>query len=209
MRLLEVTSTEKLANDAAACHLRPAEGRQKSYRCQLCEVNDDIVRYESSLFLMQPCNKGTNKRNADVEEAPAIPKSAWSGSWYSEVKQFLKLLVEFGKKHQPSRAIIQAGERNLKLIDAINNEFPRIRDIWTKLSDQAAAVDELSMATIRLRLRLPHELPQPKPSFNKNKISDENPEKETPIYLLEKHEIDIHRNKLQVEQCFEMVNIAL
>ena len=66
MRLLEVTSIERLSDDAASCHLRPLQSKKRRERCLICEVHDDIEDYESLLFRMADRK---NQQNADQEEA--------------------------------------------------------------------------------------------------------------------------------------------
>ena len=61
--------------------------------------------------------------------------------------------------------IQSGGLIHLKLFAAFKKEFPLLRVVWRKLNDQASASDELAMATLRLRLRLPHEeAPTSKPT---------------------------------------------
>ena len=66
MRLLEVTSIERLSDDAAICHLRPLQSKKKRERCLICNVHDDIEDYESLLFRMADRK---NHQNPEHDEA--------------------------------------------------------------------------------------------------------------------------------------------
>lgn len=203
MRILEITSTEQLANDAADCHLRPLERRKRGInRCQLCKTHDDIEDYETLLFRMEDRRKDQEDDwKSDEEEGLASLEAPRRGTWAdSEAERVLKLLLQFARRNYAPSVAVDGGTIHLKLLNAYKTEFRNIRIVWRHLNDQASAVDELSMATIRLRLRLPYELPQAKPS---NKFLNNDSNKPTPIYLLEKHEIDIQRSKLQVMQGFQ------
>lgn len=198
MHRLELTSTGKLANEAADCHLRPLEGRKKKDRCQLCIIHDDIEDYESLLFRMEDRKNQDEDWQNDDEDGPAVLEALRRGTWAdSEIERVIKLLLQFARKNHGPAAALDGGSTQVKLMEACKKEFRKIRIVWRQLNDQASAVDELSMATIRLRLRLPHEVPQPKPStklLDKGSSSNQ----QTPIFLLEKHEIEVQRAKLQV-----------
>lgn len=195
MRLLEVTSVEQLSEEAADCHLRPLEGRRKKDRCRICTVHDQIEDYESLLFRMADRKNNQDDEWDDVDDdAPNVLESLRRGTWAdSEAERLLKHMLQFARKQHAPQSVQEGGSIHLKLLDACKKEFRQIRVVWRQLNDQASAVDELSMATLRLRLRLPHELPQPKPTA---KLLD-NQTQAVPIYLLEPHDVDIQFAKLQ------------
>lgn len=197
MRSLEVNAIESLSQEAADCHLRPLEGRRKKDRCRLCTVHDQIEDYESLLFRMAD-RKNQDDRFDDVDnDAPNVLEALRRGTWAdSEVERTLKHMVQFARKHHASPSIQEGGSIHSKLLDAYKKEFRQLRVVWRQLNDQASAVDELSMATLRLRLRLPHEIPQAKPTA---KRLDNNPNQAVPIYLLELHDVDLQFAKLQGE----------
>ena len=196
MRTLEVTDIERLSQDASDCHLRPLEGRRKKDRCPLCTVHDQIEDYESLLFRMADRKNQDEEWDDADEDAPNLLESLRRGTWAdSEAERALKHMLTFGRKHHAPQSVQEGGNVHLKLLDACKKEFRQIRVVWRQLNDQASAVDELSMATLRLRLRLPHELPQPKPKLLDNK----NPNQAMPIYLLEKHDVEIQYAKLHCD----------
>lgn len=200
MRELEVASVEHLSQEAADCHLRPLETRRKKDRCQLCMVHDQIEDYESVLFRMANRKNSQEEEWDEVEEdTPAVLETLRRGTWAdSEAERALRHMLAFARKHNNAPQLVRdGGTVHLLLLDACKKEFPKVRIVWRQLSDQASAVDELSMAILRLRLRLPHELPQPKPSLNLLKDTASNPNEALPIYLLEPHDVDIQFAKLQ------------
>jgi len=201
MRNLELQSVERLSQDATDCHLRPMEGRQRRKdRCLLCKVHDDVEDYESLLFRMADRksqqladDEWPEMELEQTEETPTFFEPLRRGTWAdSEAEQMLKFIHQFGRKNHAPADIQEGGSIHLKFLDACKKEFRQIRVVWRQLNDQASAIDELSMATLRLRLRLPHEVI---PSKSKSKKADNAAE---PIYLLEPHEIDLQFAKLQV-----------
>ncbi|XP_045026418.1 LOW QUALITY PROTEIN: E3 ubiquitin-protein ligase SHPRH [Daphnia magna] len=198
MRWLEVTSIERLSQDASDCHLRPLQGRRKKDRCPICIVHDQIEDYESLLFRMADRKNQEDEWDNVDEDAPAVLEALRRGTWAdSEAERILKHMLQFARKHTAPQSVQDGGSVHLKLLDACKKEFRQIRVVWRQLNDQASAVDELSMATLRLRLRLPHELPQPKPTVQM--LDNKNPNQVMPIYLLEPHDVDIQYGKLNCD----------
>jgi E3 ubiquitin-protein ligase SHPRH len=198
MRVLEVTSIERISQDAADCHLRPLEGRRKKDRCKICVVYDQIEDYESLLFRMDDRkNQDDEWDNPEEDVAGVHIESLRRGTWAdSEIERMLRHMLGFARKHHTPQSIQDGGAIQLKLLDAYKKEFRQIRVVWRQLNDQASAVDELSMATLRLRLRLPHEVPQQMPVVELADSRATNPRQAMPIYLLEKHEVNIQFAKL-------------
>ena len=164
IRRLEVTSVDQLSSEAAACHLRPFEGRRKKDRCDLCSVHDDVEDYESLLFRMD------DRRTRDSEEysvespedadAPAALEALRRGTWAdSEAEKIVKILVQFSRKNHAPPLVQDGGSAQVRLYESYKKEFKLLRILWRQLNDQASAIDELSMASLRLRLRLAHEVP--------------------------------------------------
>ena len=198
MRRLELSPAEELANKAAHCHLRPGttgHRPSKTDRCPLCLVNDELQDYESLLFAMAD-RKGQqgdeeNSEESAAEDHPdggaAVLETLRRGTWAdSQAEKILKALLQFIRKQRcPSVDIQTGGGVHLKLLDGWKKEFRRIRVAWRKTNDRASALDELAMAELRLRLRLPHErLPADK---------DDN----GPSHLLDPHQVDLQYAKFQ------------
>ena len=143
-----------------------------------------------------------DRKNQDEEwDAPEEDtvhlESLRRGNWAeSESERILRHMHQFSRKHHSPQPIQDGGSIQLKLLDAYKKEFRQIRVVWRQLNDQASAVDELSMATLRLRLRLPHEVPQLMPAVRLMDVASNNQKQAMPIYLLEKHEVDLQFAKL-------------
>jgi E3 ubiquitin-protein ligase SHPRH len=73
---------------------------------------------------------------------------------------------------------------HVKLFDSLKKEFRALRAVWIQIYDFISQIDELNMATIRLRLRYDNE---PKP-------------KETVNYILEPNEVKTQLITLQSDQ---------
>lgn len=195
MHLLEVTSIEHLSQEAADCHLRPLQGRRKKDRCSICIVHDYIEDYESLLFRMADRKNQEDEWDDIDDDAPAVFEALRRGNWSdSEAERILKHMLHFARRNHALQAVQDGGSVHLKLLDVCKKEFRQIRVVWRQLNDQASAIDELSMATLRLRVRLPHELPQPKSSVKM--LDNKNANQVMPIYLLEAHDVDIQYGKL-------------
>ena len=96
----------------------------------------------------------------DSDKAPTVFEELKRGNWAdSEVERMMKFMLQFGRKQHVPATIQEGGNIQIRLFEAYKKEFRQIRIVWRQLNDQASAIDELSMATTRLRLRLPHEVP--------------------------------------------------
>ena len=97
------------------------------------------------------------------DDAPVVLETLRRGTWAdSEVERMLKWTLQFARKHHAAaddHLIGDGGAAHVKLFEVYKKEFRQLRVLWRQMNDQASAIDELSMATLRLRLRLPHELP--------------------------------------------------
>ena len=102
---------------------------------------------------------GNAEENID-EDSPGVLETLRRGTWAdNEAERILKLTLQFLRKHLECSDVQQGGELHLKLFNSYKAEFRHLRNAWRQMTDLASVVDELSMATLRLRLRLPHELP--------------------------------------------------
>ena len=88
--------------------------------------------------------------------------------------------------------VIEDAKNHLKLFDALKKEFRGLRAVWMETFDLVSLIDELNMATIRLRLRFKDE---PKPA-------------ETVTYILEPHEVSTHLETLKSDEVIAKNGLA-
>ena len=124
----------------------------------------------------------------------------------------LRALLKFAKQ-KPSLfgrdpEITDDGANHLKLFDVSKKEFKLMRILWRHINDNVAAVDELNMSVMRLRLRYEDEpvtsqnalkRKRTDPDGAKNLKTREKDKFET-IYILEQHELPSQRLKLVSEK---------
>nr|XP_018918155.1 PREDICTED: E3 ubiquitin-protein ligase SHPRH [Bemisia tabaci]XP_018918156.1 PREDICTED: E3 ubiquitin-protein ligase SHPRH [Bemisia tabaci] len=211
---LEVTATEDLVHKALCCHLRKARRSAKS--CPLCEIEENLLAYESLLFMVS--SKG-NKSNAlaEVEDEdddddketseeaqPSTSKESnalqalkqvkvfevsWKGSWKNS--QYLIVLTELSNFARTKSAPAQwqnSAKQHLKLMNSLKREFKTLRLLWTQNSELVQSCDELVMAKMRLRLRLKSDTPQKKVS---NKLDH--------IHIIDPNQIQFELHRLKNE----------
>ncbi|XP_069131636.1 E3 ubiquitin-protein ligase SHPRH-like isoform X2 [Argopecten irradians] len=140
---------QDMLNRSVECCLRPVGEVLKS--CQLCLVDKLFEEYESKLFSF------TQKPTAIIEgDHPSTTKR--QGTWAdSELEKSLKAILSFAKLYKVGHDLVEFGGTHIKLMDALKKEFKNLRSVWISKHEQFQALDELEMATTRLRLRLPDE----------------------------------------------------
>ncbi|GFS23980.1 E3 ubiquitin-protein ligase SHPRH [Elysia marginata] len=77
------------------------------------------------------------------------------GTWAdSEVERTLKSILAFYKQNfETDQDILEAAAAHMKYMDALKKEFKTFRSVWLNHREMISAIDELEMATERLRLR--------------------------------------------------------
>lgn len=144
---------------AVDCHLRPVTRNQK--KCLYCQINTLFNAYEATLFnFIEDSPTGADaESNEGASGRQRRVKATRRGTWAdSEHEHILKIIQSFAKLQSVDRSIIQDGKNHVKLFDALKKEFKGLRGVWMQIRDQVSALDELNMATVRLRLRLPEEV---------------------------------------------------
>ena len=218
LKRLQTSAPEAFLHKAVDCHLRISSAAQKNKdKCELCIVHDNIELYESILFHFVrgeiKAMKGhvretlTTDENKKLEEAGVyLIDEQRQGTWSdSEAERLLRAILKYAKQALYNKDVNEDGNTHMKLLEAMKKEFKLMRILWRQIYDNVAAVDELNMSIMRLRLRFEDE---PLTSLNSMKIKKSKEEKaatdlatrqkekvET-IYILEKHELPSQRLKL-------------
>ena len=225
LKRLEGSPPERFLNKAVDCHLRMSSVVQKDKeKCELCTIHDNIEIYEGIIFyfvkgeiskiggknVRETLTESENKKleDAGVVLIDQLRKGTWKDS---EGERLLRAILKFSKiiKKVGAKEIIDDGEIHMKLFEAMKKEFRLMRILWRQIYDHVAAVDELNMSVMRLRLRFEDEpmTSQSKLKIKKNKddkkaadLATRTKDKIETIYILEEHEIPSQRLKLVSEK---------
>ncbi len=210
------------AKKAVECHLRMSSVAQKNKdKCKLCCVHDNIEIYEGILFHFVKGEvkalKGkhvretlTSDENKKLEEAGIyMMDEQRQGNWKdSEAERLLRAALKYSKSYFfNDKNVIEDGNIHMKMLESMKKEFKLMRILWRQIYDNVAAVDELNMSIMRLRLRFEDEplIAQSQLKIKKQKSESGNQapdlstrvkEKVETIYILEKHELPSQRLKL-------------
>ncbi|XP_076999512.1 E3 ubiquitin-protein ligase SHPRH isoform X1 [Tamandua tetradactyla] len=182
VRSLEGPPSRTAIESATACHLRPA--RLPLNCCAFCKADELFTEYESKLF--SHTVKGQTAIFEEMIEdeeglvddrAPTTSRGLWAAS---EMERALKAVLAFARSHRLDAEFIEEGSASMDLFEAWKKEYKLLHEYWMVLRDRVSAVDELAMATERLRLRHPRE-PRPGPPGP---------------HIIEPHEVEQNRMKL-------------
>ncbi|XP_069091339.1 E3 ubiquitin-protein ligase SHPRH [Pleurodeles waltl] len=179
---LEGPPSQEVIQAATICHLRPA--RLPLNNCIFCKSDELFTEYESKLF--SHTVKGQTaifEEMIEDEEGllddrlPTTSRGLWAAS---ETERSLKAILSFAKTHRLDARIVEEGSSFMELFEAWKKEYKLLHEYWMVLRDHVSAIDELAMATERLRVRHPEE-PKPNPPV---------------LHIIEPHEVDQNRMKL-------------
>ncbi|CAB4054913.1 SHPRH [Lepeophtheirus salmonis] len=221
MKLLKDSPLESFVNNAVDCHLRTsALSRKNKKKCELCSIHDDIEVYEKSIFHFvkgdlktKQLNRSglSSEDNKKLEEAGVyLLENQRIGNWTeSETERLIRAVLKYLRTNKPLVSMSnEEGSTHLSLIEATKKEFKLIRILWRQVHDMVAAMDELNMCVMRLRLKYDDE-PDLSSSAFKGKQSSSHPsadlstrekDKFETIYIIEKHEIPSQKLKLVSEK---------
>ncbi|XP_066229138.1 E3 ubiquitin-protein ligase SHPRH isoform X1 [Saccopteryx leptura] len=183
VKSLEGPPSRNVIESATICHLRPA--RLPLNCCVFCKADELFTEYESKLF--SHTVKGQTaifEEMIEDEEGlvddriPTTNRGLWA---ISETERSLKALLSFAKSHRFDIELIDEGSTAMDLFEAWKKEYKLLHEYWMALRNRVSAVDELAMATERLRVRDPRE---PKPSPPVHHIIEPYEVEQTRIKLL-------------------------
>ncbi|TSO25161.1 E3 ubiquitin-protein ligase SHPRH [Bagarius yarrelli] len=177
---LEAPPSQEVIEEATACHLRPV--RLPLNNCVFCKSDELFIDYESKLF--SHTVKGQTaifEEMIEDEEGlmdDRLPTTSRGLRAASETERTLKTILSFAKIRRMAPELIEEGNSFMELFEFWKKEYKVLHEYWMTLRDRVSAIDELGMATERLRVRLPDE---PKPKV---------------LHIIEPHEVEQNRAKL-------------
>ncbi|XP_010118677.1 PREDICTED: E3 ubiquitin-protein ligase SHPRH [Chlamydotis macqueenii] len=179
---LEGPPSKQVIEAATVCHLRPV--RLPLNNCVFCKADELFTEYESKLFShtvkgqMAIFEEMIEDEEGLVDDRlPTTSRGLWAAS---ETERALKAILSFAKAHRMDAKVTEEGSIFLELFEAWKKEYKLLHEYWMVLRDHVSAIDELAMATERLRVRHPDE-PKPNPPV---------------LYIIEPHEVEQNRVKL-------------
>uniref|UniRef100_H2ZUI0 E3 ubiquitin-protein ligase SHPRH n=1 Tax=Latimeria chalumnae TaxID=7897 RepID=H2ZUI0_LATCH len=182
VKKLEGPPSQEVIQAATVCHLRPV--RFPLNNCVFCKADELFTEYESKLFAHTvKGQKAIFEEMIEDEEGlledrlPTTSRGLWAAS---ETERTLKAILSFAKTHRLELELIEEGNVFMDLFEAWKKEYKLLHEYWMALRDHISAIDELAMATERLRVRHPDE-PKPNPPV---------------LHIIEPHEVEQNRMKL-------------
>ncbi|NXE49184.1 SHPRH ligase, partial [Casuarius casuarius] len=179
---LEGPPSKQVIEAATICHLRPV--RLPLNNCVFCKADELFTEYESKLFShtikgqMAIFEEMIEDEEGLVDDRlPTTSRGLWATS---ETERALKAILSFAKAHRMDVKLTEEGSMFLELFEAWKKEYKLLHEYWMVLRDHVSAIDELAMATERLRVRHPDE-PKPNPPV---------------LHIIEPHEVEQNRVKL-------------
>ncbi|XP_029685003.1 E3 ubiquitin-protein ligase SHPRH isoform X3 [Takifugu rubripes] len=184
VKSLEGPASKAVIDEATICHLRPM--RLPLNNCVFCKADELFTDYESKLF--SHTVKGQTaifEEMIEDEEGlvddrlPTTSRGLWAAS---EMERTLKAILSFAKTKRMEAELVEEGNTFMELFENWKKEYKVLHEYWMVLRNHVSAIDELGMATERLRVRLPDE---PKPKLP---------------HIIEPHEVEQNRVKLLNDQ---------
>jgi len=179
--------SDKDLNDSVDCHLRPKKDSkgnriEASEKCIYCKIHEKFNKYEGKLFYFAENEKIEEEQDKETALMEKLRRGNWSDS---ELEKTLKILASTLSSYSNiEKKTIDESKKHMAYFDALKKEFRCLRAVWMTIYDFVSQLDELNMATIRLRKRYPNE---PK--------SDERI-----TYILEPNEIDANLITLKSDE---------
>ncbi|XP_068436986.1 E3 ubiquitin-protein ligase SHPRH isoform X2 [Clinocottus analis] len=184
VKSLEGPASKKVIDEVTICHLRPM--RLPLNNCVFCKADVLFIDYESKLF--SHTVKGQTaifEEMIEDEEGlmddrlPTTSRGLWAAS---ETERSLKAVLSFAKVKRMDPELVEEGNTFMELFENWKKEYKVLHEYWMVLRNHVSAIDELGMATERLRVRLPDEA--------KPKV----------LHIIEPHEVEQNRVKLLNDQ---------
>ncbi|XP_017277058.1 E3 ubiquitin-protein ligase SHPRH [Kryptolebias marmoratus] len=184
VKSLEGPASKKVIEEATVCHLRPM--RLPLNNCVFCKADELFTDYESKLFAHTVKGQTAifeemieDEEGLVDDRLPTTSRGLWAAS---ETERTLKAILSFSKVRRMDQELVEEGNLFMELFENWKKEYKVLHEYWMVLRNHVSAIDELGMATERLRVRLPDE---PKPKL---------------LHIIEPHEVEQNRVKLLNDQ---------
>ncbi len=133
--------------------------------CDHCRAEVQLMDYTNLLFRyrVKAPNKAGDRKKKQEDSVDENELDVQFGSFRepSEAENVLTFLVRYIKQiarndhDEEMQALFQHGKLHLKLFEAMKQELKLSREVFIKQKERLSALDELEMATVRIRLRYP------------------------------------------------------
>ncbi|XP_077395210.1 E3 ubiquitin-protein ligase SHPRH isoform X2 [Festucalex cinctus] len=184
VKSLEGPASKKVIDEATVCHLRPM--RLPLNNCVFCKADELFTDYESKLFSHTVKGQTAIFEEMIGDEEGLVDDRLTTtsrGLWAaSETERTLKAILTFAKAKRMDAELLEDGNAFMELFETWKKEYKVLHEYWMVLRNHVSAIDELGMATERLRVRLADE---PKPKL---------------LHIIEPHEVEQNRVKLLNDQ---------
>ncbi|XP_015241078.1 PREDICTED: E3 ubiquitin-protein ligase SHPRH [Cyprinodon variegatus] len=184
VKSLEGPASKEVIEEATVCHLRPV--RLPLNNCVFCKADELFTDYESKLFAQTVKGQTAifeemieDEEGLVDDRLPTTSRGLWAAS---ETERTLKAILSFAKVKRMDPELVEEGNTFMELFENWKKEYKVLHEYWMVLRNHVSAIDELGMATERLRVRLPDE---PKPKL---------------LHIIEPHEVEQNRVKLLNDQ---------
>ncbi|XP_024122367.1 E3 ubiquitin-protein ligase SHPRH isoform X1 [Oryzias melastigma] len=184
VKSLEGPASREVIEEATVCHLRPM--RLPLNNCVFCKADELFTDYESKLFAHTVKGQTAifeemieDEEGLMDDRLPTTSRGLWAAS---ETERTLKAILSFAKSRRLDPELVEEGNTFMELFENWKKEYKVLHEYWMVLRNHVSAIDELGMATERLRVRLPDE---PKPKL---------------LHIIEPHEVEQNRVKLLNDQ---------
>ena len=196
---------KELVEGAIDCHLRPVE--RNPPQCKVCAIHASFEDYEKNLFFISDLKKTriTERalETADVKETAQVIEAKRTGNWgQSEVERVLRYLLTRSLS-KVSEEVYEDAQTHMQMLESMKKEFKSCRVYWRAIFDHVSGLDEVNMATLRLRMKYPdEELPKTKKVKRKNDETAKllNNDIDAPKYVLEEEEVNLEEIKFKNEK---------
>ncbi|KAJ3613090.1 hypothetical protein NHX12_019346 [Muraenolepis orangiensis] len=161
VKSLEGPASKEVIEEVTVCHLRPV--RLPLNNCVYCKADELFTNYESKLFshtvkdqtaFFEEMMEEEEGLVDDHQPRPTTSRGLWA---LSETERTLKAVLIFAKAKRMDSKLVEEGNVFMELLENWKKEYKVLHEYWMMLRNHVSAIDELGMATERLRLRLPDE----------------------------------------------------